>query len=205
MTLLPLLGLPLLTRRYERYILLIPYVLVNLMSDYQYQHDIFFQYTFGSNAFLVYLTVVNLADLKINWQRIFALIAALIVSAVCFGMVVVPKAMNYPVQAMQYHDYYQNIRNTLDMIPDGASVAATTFYTTHLSQREIIYDVRYCSKEHLLEAEYIVLKLDANSEYKKYETEGKDNGFDNLIKLLLENGYAEYASLNNVLVIYSQS
>lgn len=101
MTLLPLLGLPLLTRRYGRYILLIPYILVNLMSDYQYQHDIFFQYTFGSNAFLVYLTVVNLADLKINWQRIFALVAATIVSAVCFGIVVVPKAMNYPVQAMQ--------------------------------------------------------------------------------------------------------
>lgn len=63
-TLLPLLGLPLFTRRYERYLLLIPYVLVNLMSDYPYQHDIFFQYTFGSAAFLLYLTLLNLADLK---------------------------------------------------------------------------------------------------------------------------------------------
>ena len=202
MTLLPLLGLPLLTRRYERYILLIPYILVNLMSDYQYQHDIFFQYTFGSNAFLVYLTVVNLADLKINWQRLFALIAATIVSAVCFGIVVVPKAMNYPVQAIQYHDYYQNIRDTLDTIPDGASVTATTFYTTHLSQRKVLYDVRYCSQEHLLETEYVVLKLSANSDYKKYATGGKDNGFDNLVKLLEKNGYTEYESLNDVLVIY---
>ena len=202
MTLLPLLGLPLLTRRYERYILLIPYILVNLMSDYQYQHDIFFQYTFGSNAFLIYLTVVNLAELKINWQRIFALIAATIVSAVCFGIVVVPKAMNYPAQAIQYYDYYQNIRDTLDTIPYGASVTATTFYTTHLSQRETLYDVRYCSKEHLLETEYVVLKLSANSDYKKFATGGKDNGFDNLVKLLEENGYTEYQSLDNVLVIY---
>ena len=204
MTLLPLLGLPLLTRRYERYILLIPYILVNLMSDYQYQHDIFFQYTFGSNAFLLYLTVVNLADLKINWQRIFALVAATIVSAVCFGIVVVPKAMNYPVQAIQYHDYYQNIRDTLDTIPDGASVTATTFYTTHLSQRETLYDVRYCSKEHLLETEYVVLKLSASSDYKKYATGGKDNGFENLIILLEKNGYSEYAVLDNVLVIYKK-
>ena len=202
MTLLPLLGLPLLTRRYERYILLIPYILVNLMSDYQYQHDIFFQYTFGSNAFLLYLTVVNLADLKINWQRIFALVAATIVSAVCFGIVVAPKAMNYPVQAIQYHDYYQNIRDTLDTIPDGASVTATTFYTTYLSQREVLYDVRYCSQEHLLETEYVVLKLAANSDYKKYATGGKDNGFDNLVKLLEKNGYTEYESLSDVLVIY---
>lgn len=41
LTLLPLLGFPLFTRRYERFILLIPYILINLMSDYQYQHDIF--------------------------------------------------------------------------------------------------------------------------------------------------------------------
>ena len=202
MTLLPLLGLPLLTKRYERYLLLIPYILVNLMSDYQYQHDIFFQYTFGSNAFLVYLTVVNLADLKINWQRLFALIVAAVVSAVCFGVVVVPKAMSYPVQAIQYHDYYQNVRETLDTIPEGASVTATTFYTTHLSQRDVLYDVRYSSKEHLLETEYVVLNVSSTSDYKKYATGGKENGFENLVKLLEKNGYTEYASLEDVVVIY---
>ena len=205
MTLLPLLGLPLLTRRYERYILLIPYILVNLMSDYQYQHDIFFQYTFGSNTFLVYLTIVNLADLKINWQRLFVLIAAAIVSAVCFGIVVVPKAMGYPVQAIQYYDYYQGIRDTLDTIPDGASVTATTFYTTHLSQRDVLYDVRYSSQEHLLETEYVVLNISSTSDYKKYATGGKENGFENLVKLLEKKGYTEYASLEDVLVIYRKA
>ena len=123
-TLLPLLGLPLLTRRYERYILLIPYVLVNLMPDYPYQHDIFFQYTFGSTAFLVYLAAVNLADWKIRWQRTLGLIAAVIVCAVCFSIAVVPVAVSYPSQAVRYHGYYQNIRNTLDTMPENASVAA---------------------------------------------------------------------------------
>ena len=61
-TILPLAGMPFLTRRYERFVLLIPYILVNLMSDYQYQHDIFFQYTYGSTACLFYLTLVNLKD-----------------------------------------------------------------------------------------------------------------------------------------------
>ena len=202
LTLLPLLGLPLLTRRYERYILLIPYVLVNLMSDYQYQHDIFFQYTFGSTAFLVYLTVANLADLKINWQRIFALIAAAAACAVCFGVVIAPKAVYYPAEAIRCYDSYQNIRDVLDTIPDGASAAATTFYTTHLSQRETLYDVRYCSREHLLEAEYVVLKISADSDLKKYATGGKNNGFENLVKLLEENGYELYQSVTGVLVIY---
>lgn len=205
MTLLPLLGLPLLTRRYERYILLIPYVLVNLMSDYQYQHDIFFQYTFGSTAFLIYLTVINLADFKINWKRISVLSAATIISVVCFYTVVLPVGIQYPIQAIQYQEYYQNIRDTLDTIPDDSSVTATTFYTTHLSQREILYDVRYCSKEHLLETEYVVLKVGSDSECSEYATDGKDNGYENLVKLLEDNGYRKYGAVNNVLVIYHKS
>lgn len=202
MTLLPFLGLPLLTRRYERYILLIPYILVNLMSDYQYQHDIFFQYTFGAAAFLVYLAVVNLADIRINWQRVTVLAAAFIVSAACFYKVVVPKAIHYPVQAVRYYDFYQNIRDALSEIPDGASVTAATFYTTYLSQRETLYDVRYCSLEHMLKSQYVVLKKSADSDFKKYAANGEGNGFENLVNLLEGNGYAPYKSVEDTLVIY---
>lgn len=202
MTLLPLAGLPLITRRYERYILLFPYILVNLMSDYQYQHDIFFQYTFGSTAFLIYLTVINLADFKINWKRTSVLVVAAIISASYFYTVVLPVGIKYPIQAIQYQEYYQNIRDTLDTIPDNSSVTATTFYTTHLSQRTILYDVRYCSKEHLLETEYVVLKVNSNSDCEKYATDGMDNGYENLVKLLEESGYRKYGVVDDVLVIY---
>ena len=201
-TMLPLLGLPLLTRRYERYILLIPYVLVNLMPDYQYQHDIFFQYTFGSTGFLMYLTLANLADLRINWQRVAAIGTAAAVSAVFFALVVVPKGIRYPQQAMEYRKYYQDIRDTLDRVPEHASVAATTFYTTHLSQREVLYDVKYCSRDHLLQTEYVVLKPSEAGSYKKYATGGEENGYDNLLELLRENGYTEYASCQNAVIIF---
>lgn len=205
LTMLPLLGIPLLTRRYERYILLIPYVLVNLMSDYQYQHDIFFQYTFGSTAFLMYLTVINVADLKINWKQLTTLIIAAVVSAGCFGWIVVPKAVKYPVDCVRYFEYYQNIRDTLAQIPEDASVTATTFYTTALSQREVLHDVRYSSTAHLLQTEYVVLNVSAGNEYARYETYGRNNGFENLVKLLGENGYELYAELDGVLVIYRES
>ncbi|MBP3701598.1 MAG: DUF2079 domain-containing protein, partial [Lachnospiraceae bacterium] len=155
LTLFPLLGLPLLTRRYERYLLLIPYLLVNLMSDYTYQHSIFFQYTFGSTAFLLYLTTVNLADFSKERQRTISLAAALISSLFCFGFVVVPKAVPHPVEAIRQHGTYQEIREVLEGIPEDASVTATTFFTTWLSQRDIVYDVDYCSQEHLLSSEYV--------------------------------------------------
>jgi len=205
LTLCPLLGLPLLTRRYERLILLIPYILVNLIPDYVYQHDIFFQYTFGSAACLFYLTAVNLADLKPQWLRASALAAAVTVSAVCFSMTVLPKAIYYPTQYVRQAASYQNICETLATVPDDASVTANTFYTTFLSQREILYDLGYASKKHMLETEYVVINLSATDDFQKFASHGKQNGYGRLLQLLLQNGYEEYAALDNVLVIFRKA
>ena len=61
--LLPLAFLPLITRKPSRWLLLGPFYVLNLVTDYRYQYDIGFQYSFGSGALLVYLAAVNLADL----------------------------------------------------------------------------------------------------------------------------------------------
>lgn len=62
--LLPLAFLPLITRKPSRWLLMCPFFILNLVTDYRYQHDIGFQYSFGSGALLVYLAAVNLADLS---------------------------------------------------------------------------------------------------------------------------------------------
>lgn len=204
MTMLPLLGLPLFTRRYERYLLLIPYLLVNLMSDYPYQHNIFYQYSFGSFALLLYLTIVNLADIRTQWKRVTALVCAAAVSAAMFGCFVLPKGISYPAQCIQYRDYYQSIRDVLEQIPKDAKVASTTFYTAYLSQREVLYDVRYCTPEHLLEADYIVLSI-SSSDFQNYKTDGQNNGFGNLVNLLEENGYCVFSQYQNSLIIYCRN
>lgn len=195
-TMVPLLGLPLLTRRFERYILLIPYVLINLMSDYRYQHDIMFQYTFGSTACLLYLVAVNLADLKIAWMRLAALAAAVAVSFGFFNSLIVPVAKTYPEYCEKYAGYYDEVRQVLDTVPEDASVTATTFYTTYLSQREVLYDIMYCTREHLLSTDYVVLNVTASSNYKKY------GGFDNVVRLLEQNGYELYAQRKGTVVVY---
>lgn len=193
-------ALPLCTRRYERFILLIPYLLVNLMSDYPYQHDIFFQYTFGSTAFLLYLTAANLGDWK-GSRRAAALAAALAVSGICFGTTVVPKAETYISRWVQNEDHYDRIRRVLDTIPPEASVTASTFYTTYLSRREILHDLKYCSREHLLESQYVVIAL--GDDMRAYGEEGKDN--ENLIRLLEENGFTQWEALEGTLVVYKQT
>lgn len=117
----------------------------------------------------------------------------------------VRKAIHYPVQAVRYYDFYQNIRDALSEIPDEASLTATTFYTTYLSQRETLYDVQYSSLEHMLDTRYIVLNTSADSDFKKHAVNGEDNGFKDLVKLLEKNGYAPYKSIEYTLVIYRKN
>jgi len=201
-TMLPLLGIPLLTRKYERYILLIPYILINLMPDYRYQHDLFFQYNFGSTAFLIYLTLVNLKDLRKASIRTGILFLSVAVSACFFGAVIVPKAVSYPVSSIRNHEQNAQLREALEIIPESASVTASTGLTTPLSQRRILYDVRYASLKHLLETEYIVLNPKSTSDYKKYASEGKTDGYKDFVGLLERNGYVLYAQVEGSLEIY---
>ena len=200
-TMIPLLGLPLLTRKFERYLLLIPYILVNLMSDYQYQHNVLFQYNFGSTAFLIYLTAVNLSDLKLQLPRLAALGVAVAVSIGFFHSLIVPKIEYYGGLYSKHQAYYDGVREALDTIPDGATVTTHTFYGAYLSDRDVLYDIHYCTKEHLLSTEYVVLKKSYKSEFKKYEVNG-ENGYENLIALLEENGYVPYHNYQTSVVIY---
>ena len=204
LTLFPLLGTPFITRKYERFILLIPYLLVNLMSDYTYQHDIFFQYTYGSTACLLYLTVVNIADFKQVFAKNLVACVCLILCGTLFVQNIIPVAARYPLMIRNNHELYRNIHQTLEQIPDDASVAATTFYTTQLSQRETLYDVKYTSTENLLSAEYIALAIHSETNYKQYEIDGND-GYENLVRLLEQNGYTIFSQLDNVLVIYQKA
>ena len=193
--------LPISTKRYERLVLLIPYLLVNLMSDYKYQFDIFFQYTFGSTACLIYMVLVNLADWKVNWRRMAALGLALVISGSCFVAQIVPKATRYQVYCNTRGDYYKSLRSVLDEIPDGASAAATTYYTTYLSRRDVLYDIRYASLDHVLSCEYIAVGVTDKGCLKKYAVDG-EQGYENFVAILESEGYVKIAEYEGKLEIY---
>lgn len=193
--------LPLMTRRYERLVLLIPYLLVNLMTDYKYQHDIFFQYTYGSTACLIYMVLVNLADWKKDLHRLIALGLAVCISLGCFWNQIMPKAVRYPNYCKTYAGYYDALRDVLDVIPEGASAAATTYYTTYLSQRDVLYDVRYGSKEHVLSCEYIAVGVTDANGLKTYAVDGK-NGYENFVAMITGEGYVKIAEYEGKLEIY---
>ena len=55
---LPVLFLPLQSRNLATYILLTPLVVLNLLSNYPYQHSIYFQYTYASGTLVIYLSLL---------------------------------------------------------------------------------------------------------------------------------------------------
>ena len=81
----------------------------------------------------------------------------MVIAGSCFASRVAPVAAAYSKQYWNHRAEYAQIGEFLSQIPEDAPVAATTFYTTPLSQREVLYDVRYCSQEHLLSTQYVVL------------------------------------------------
>ncbi len=200
-TLLPTLALPFITRRWERFILLIPYLLVNLISDYQYMHDVFFQYVFGSAACLFYLLVVNLADIKTETIRVSAAFSAAVVSAALFSSVVFPRASSYISRTFEYKDYYDGVRAVLDTVPDDASVTATTFYSTYLSQREILHDVRYSSDENIFKTEYVVVNPTETRNFTRYGA----SGYLLFERRLLSQGYEKVNAYGDSLVIFKKA
>ncbi|MBE6837536.1 MAG: DUF2079 domain-containing protein [Ruminococcus sp.] len=150
---IPLMFIPFLTKKFSRYVLLAPVVIINLLSDYGYQHDMGYQYVFGSLAFAIYLCVMNSADMgQVKRSKILLLSAT--------ASVMVFFSMYYP--RFQVVESYRNnmpehnaIEQALEKIPDDASVVASTFFVANLSQRDEIYELESTKQK----AEYYVLDL----------------------------------------------
>lgn len=180
--LLPLAFLPILSRKWSQFILAGPLVLINLMSDYPYQHSIYFQYVYGTIAVFFYLASLNLADNPKNMRKYLASLSA-VFSVIIFAFSISPK-FTYVNRLSENKEDYVKIRAALDTIEEDASVLSTTFFVPYLSQRKEIYEIEYCVKD----TDYVVIDLryesaDSNREkidMTKYELEFKE---ENLVEI----------------------
>lgn len=149
----PLMFLPFFTKKYSRFVLLAPLVIVNLLSDYGYQHDMGYQYVFGPLAFVIYMCVMNSADM-LPQKRVRHLLVAAVSSVMVFMSM-------YYSRFMVVESYRENmkehnaIEQAFELIPDDASVAASTFFVANLSSRDEIYELETTSQK----ADYYVLDL----------------------------------------------
>lgn len=155
----PMLFLPLFIKKPSRLILLIPFILVNLMTNYRYQYDIMYQYGFGSGSLLFYSAIDNFAGIKKGQGRAKLFLCCLLSSAIMFfgtfgDWLNYFDDFNYSAESRKTIDY------ALSLIPKDVSAAVSTFILPNLSQRREIYQIETTQNT----AEYYVLDLRFNSD-----------------------------------------
>lgn len=185
--------IPLLNRKFYRLSLYLPLLVINLMSNYPYQHDIKFQYNYGSTSFLLVLSLLVLADYLLKAKKtetaveaketveaperktfgyeklMLALILIAFISGITYN---VSYFKNYPKinKLLEPRDYIIESRELLNALPEDTVIVADSFFTVDLADRDWVFDVNYFDfeRENRKYPDYIVLKrqryLDGNYE-----------------------------------------
>ena len=199
--LLPLGFLPLMTKDWQKWTLLIPFVLINLMSNYKYQHSIYFQYTYGSGALLIYLALVNFRDMKHTFGHRrknrtgydgrlpgSACACGLLCGLVLIGGVMNSKS-NYASLFQRHHEEAAQARSILDQIPQDASVKSSTFFLPQLSMRDEVY---LLTSSH--PADYMVVDL----------RKGYEKDLEQILADCQEHGYEPAGTVDGYVALLKQ-
>ena len=154
---LPLGFLPFFTKKLSDLLLLCPFVIMNLISDYAYQHNLNYQYTYGVMALLFYLCVANLPHIP-NLVTGFRLRRALLCFALCAtALIGAVQVKNHIPVFTEFDDMREDskiIREVLSTIPEDASIRTASMFVAHLAAREEIY---YITTE--AEADIVLIDL----------------------------------------------
>lgn len=135
----PMLFIPFFTRKIHRFMLMIPFVIMNLVvgAGYGYAASIGYQYIFGPACLLLYMCIINIEDMgQTKKQELPVLLgtAALIVS---LGSI--SHNMSYYENHQSSAEYYAELEEMLDEIPQDASVVSDTWLLPHIADRDEIY------------------------------------------------------------------
>jgi len=167
--LVPMALLPLAIKKPSRIVLLFPLILMNLMTDYKYQYDISFQYTYATVAFLFYLTVINVSELDLKHAK------NLLLCGVCSSLIFF-SSVNY--SRLDTIDYYNKdkekseiITEALATIPMDKSIKSTTFFIPALWNRDEVYEYEYSDEE----TDYVVFDLRyGNDDYDSFKFDNSE-------------------------------
>lgn len=186
----PLAFIPFAIKKPSGGILLLPMILINFMTEYKYQYDIGFQYTYASVAFLFYLSAINLTTVKGETAKKL-LVSAFAASLIFFAsthLTKLPDAVKY------YGDHtpvIESINEGLDSIDKDKSVTATTWLVPALWDRDTLYQFEYTENETDVYVFDLRFSLTDKAKAK--------------IDELTENGYKEVYRVERAVVIYEKN
>jgi len=168
-TFLPLGFAPFLMKKGAPWLLMLPLLVINLLSDYAYQHAVGYQYTYGSAALAIALALLALKECKPALRR-GVLTFAVVASLVCTLPLTGPRISFYREVMRVNPDRIAAVDQILAELPEDAEITATTWFAVHLYQREKVYMFpNYYPESGPPVTEYLVCKpeevIDALADY----------------------------------------
>ena len=151
--------LPLITRDYKRIILILPFILINMMTTYGYQHDIGFQYNYGSCSILFYAAIINISCMSEKNMKIAA--SCMLCASVLFMYNHLNnRLISYTQEYNTCKADYEEMERALAAIPRNASVTCESFRLSHITDIDKLYNFPYDEEE----TDYVVLEAYTSSE-----------------------------------------
>jgi uncharacterized membrane protein len=135
---LPLGFAPFLSRKGTAWLLMLPLLVINLLSDYGYQHAVGYQYTYGSVALAIVLALLALKECGPSLRR-GALAFAVTASIVCTVPLTGSRVSFYREVMRVNPDRIAAVDQILAQLPPDAEITATTWFATHLYQHDKVY------------------------------------------------------------------
>ncbi len=129
--LLPVGFAPFFSDKKSLFLLLIPMLVVDLMSNWQYQYDVKFQYTFGVAGLIVFMTMLILSESENKTKNKLILYGMSMSIITCFSLFF-PRASVYTESAQKATAFTKQYNSLIATIPTNASITANGGYIPHM-------------------------------------------------------------------------
>lgn len=129
--LLPVAFAPFISKNKSILVLLIPMLVVDLMSNWKYQYDVKFQYTYGVAALILFIAYIVIAEAKPQ-TRSFVLTFSLSMCIIMSNSLFFPRAEYYNNAKESYEDVAAEYNSLIATIPTDAEITAAGNYIPHM-------------------------------------------------------------------------
>lgn len=198
--LLPLAFFPFITKKIHRFLLIVPFVLINLVqgSSYNFAVDIGYQYTFGTAALLIYLAIINISEFDNNYRNICIITTGALSVITAFSLI--SGHISYYELYKERETSFKEIETYLDTIPSDASAVCYVTYLHHVADRDEVY---IFNENNFETAGDRIVGLKDMWKYDFYVMHQADPNTQNAIPYLEAAGYTVFAKCEDTLIIYS--
>ncbi len=169
-----LLFLPFISKKLSRLWLAVPYLLVNLVTNYGYQHNIGYQYVFGTGALLLFMFILNFYEIKESGSRSVILLVTLL-ACICGTYTYKGNLAYYYETYKSDTSAYNDDHKLLQRIPKDVSITSETFLAPHLYNYKEVYQYKY-DKEY---TDYYVLQSYVEN-YAQFTAELEGKGYEKI-------------------------